>query len=270
MERLRVVTLNIWNRLGPWDERLPLIRKGLRELQADVIGLQEVIESDGTTQAHAVGDGLLEGGASYHVAFGAASDWGGGVRFGNAVLSRWPILATKVLPLPSGGTSETRSMLLTFLDSPHGRLPFATTHLNWKFHEGHVREQQVLAVADHIHREVPDMTALPPVLLGDFNCEPDGAEIRFLKGLQSLHGKSTFFDDTFAHTGEGPGFTYDERNNPYAAMHHEYPRRIDYIFVRGPNEKVQGKPLTSRVVLDRVEEGVAPSDHFGVYSEISI
>ena len=27
MERLRVVTLNIWNRQGPWRERLPLIRE---------------------------------------------------------------------------------------------------------------------------------------------------------------------------------------------------------------------------------------------------
>jgi len=34
----RVATFNIWNRQGPWDQRLPLIREGLAALDADVIG----------------------------------------------------------------------------------------------------------------------------------------------------------------------------------------------------------------------------------------
>jgi hypothetical protein len=36
----RVATFNIWNRPGPWDKRLPLIREGLAAPGADVIGLQ--------------------------------------------------------------------------------------------------------------------------------------------------------------------------------------------------------------------------------------
>src|ERR1041384_7477313 len=40
-ELWRVATFNIWNRQGPWDRRLPLIREGLAALDAAIIGLQE-------------------------------------------------------------------------------------------------------------------------------------------------------------------------------------------------------------------------------------
>ena len=43
LEKLRVATLNIWNKSGPWAERLPLLRKQLSELSPDVVGLQEVL-----------------------------------------------------------------------------------------------------------------------------------------------------------------------------------------------------------------------------------
>jgi endonuclease/exonuclease/phosphatase family metal-dependent hydrolase len=156
------------------------------------------------------------------------------------------------------------------------------THLNWKFHHGSVREAQVAGIAEIVMREAPiepppaaegrpaDGERLPPVLVGDFNAQPEAAEIRFLKGLQSLGGKSVYFADTFEQAGEGPGFTFDARRNPFAAPTHEYPRRIDYIFVRGPDKRVRGKPLSSRVVLDQATGGVTPSDHYGVCSEISV
>ena len=43
MKTLRVATLNIWNRLGPWEQRLPAIRSGIAELSPDLLGLQEVV-----------------------------------------------------------------------------------------------------------------------------------------------------------------------------------------------------------------------------------
>ena len=264
MKRLRVATLNIWNRQGPWDERLPLIRRGLQPLDADLVGLQEIIHYEGTSQAHAIAEGF-----GYHVAFGVAHDLGGGVEFGNAALSRWPVLRREVFPLPTGESDERRSLLFVELDSPHGKIPFFVTHLNWMFHHGVVRELQVQAIADIVKREAP-MSGLPPIVVGDFNAEPEASEIRFLKGLQSLGGRSVFFGDCFAQVGEGPGFTYDPRENPFAAPTHEYPRRIDYVFVRGPDKEVRGKPLSARVVFDEIEAGVAPSDHFGVLAEISI
>lgn len=264
MNRVRVLTLNIWNRLGPWDERLAVIRDGIREMSPDIVGLQEVIEVPGHTQADAIGVGL-----GYRAAYGMANEYGNGISLGNAVLSRWPILTRQVFPLPAGGTDEHRSMLFVELDSPHGKLPFFVTHLNWKQHEGVVREQQVQEVAARVMAGAP-VDGLPPILVGDFNAPPDATEIRFLKGLQSLGGKSVYFADCFEQTGQGPGVTFDGVRNQFAEQYHEHPRRIDYVFVRGPDKKVRGKPLSARVVFDEPVNGVFASDHFGVLAEISM
>ena len=113
MNRLRVLTLNIWNRMGPWERRLPMIREGIRRLDPDLVGLQEVIDHQGRTQADEIREGL-----GYEAAFGAAHDIGGGLRFGNAVLSRWPIPLSRVFPLPVLDSGEHRSLLLAEIASP--------------------------------------------------------------------------------------------------------------------------------------------------------
>jgi len=264
MNVLRVVTLNIWNRLGPWEERLAVIREGLRELDPDLVGLQEVIDVAGRTQADEIAEGL-----GFHTTYGVATSYGAGITMGNAVLSRWPIAATRVYPLPACGTDERRSLVVAEITSPHGKIPFFVTHLNWKLHESAVREQQVQEVAERVKAEAP-IDGLPPILVGDFNAQPEAAEIRFLKGLQSLGGKSVYFADCFEQTGEGLGVTFDGTRNKFAEQYHEHPRRIDYVFVRGPDKQVRGKPRLSRVVFDEPRNGVFATDHFGVMAEISI
>lgn len=282
MDRLRVLTLNVWNRSGPWETRCDLIRRGLRGLGADLVGLQEIVQdADGSTQAHE-----LAAGTDLHVAYGAAQSWGGGVSMGNAVLSRWPIVETAVFPLPTTGLPtgpdipEHRCLVHALVDAPWGRIPFYVTHLSWKFHEGYAREAQVLAIARLVEETAPK-DALPAVVVGDFNAEPHSAEIRFFTGLQTLgvpagpHApvvapRSAFFADAFGWVGVGPGATFDRDRNPFAVAAREPPRRIDYVFVRGPNERGKGEPIAASVVLDAVEDGVAPSDHFGVVAEITV
>ena len=70
MRTARIITLNIWNRGGPWEERLAAIRAGVANLEPDVIGLQEVLRpasGDGFDQALQIADGF-----GYHIAFGVA------------------------------------------------------------------------------------------------------------------------------------------------------------------------------------------------------
>src|SRR5207302_10822376 len=88
MDRLRLLTLNIWNRQGPWEERLRLIRRHVTALDPHVIALQEVLHHDTQPedQAQEIARGL-----GYHVAFAPAWHIGGGLQFGNAVLSRFPV-----------------------------------------------------------------------------------------------------------------------------------------------------------------------------------
>jgi endonuclease/exonuclease/phosphatase family metal-dependent hydrolase len=241
-----------------------MIRRGIERLSPDLIGLQEVIDHEGRSQADEIREGL-----GYEAAFGAAQDLGGGLRFGNAVLSRWPIPLSRVFPLPTLDSGEHRSLLLAEIASPHGKIPFFVTHLNWKFHHGIVREAQVSAIAALVKAEAPQ-SGLPPILVGDFNAQPEAQEIRFLTGLCSLGGKSTYLADCFGQKGKGPGFTFDATRNPFAAPTHEYPRRIDYIFTRGPDTQVRGLPLSAEVVFEEEEEGICATDHYGVLAEISM
>ncbi len=276
MDRLRVLTLNVWNRSGPWETRQLLVREGLARLDADLIGLQEVVQDrEGHTQAHELAEGT-----GLHVAYGAAQSWGPDVSFGNAILSRWPILETRVFQLPVAGLGtgadieEHRCLLHALVDSPWGRVPFFVTHLSWRFHQGYAREAQVLALVRHVDEASPE-GALPAVVVGDFNAEPTSAEIRYMTGLQTLGApgiapRSAFFADAFGWVGEGPSATFDRDRNPFAVAAREPPRRIDYVFVRGPNELGRGEPISARVVLDQVVDGVAPSDHFGVLAEITV
>jgi endonuclease/exonuclease/phosphatase family metal-dependent hydrolase len=269
MRALRVLTLNIWNCSGPWEQRREVIRRGLRDLDPDVIGLQEVLRPMSADSASAdTGVGQVQELAvelGYHVAYGAAFETGG-MEFGNAVLSRYPVQATHVLALPQLDSPYPRSLLHAELASPFGQIPFFVTHLTHRFHEGHVREAQVKAIAAHV-KELAPLQQFPAILVGDFNATPASDEIRYLSGLASLGAKSTYFCDTFALMGRGEGITFSH-HNPYAADLREPDRRIDYVFVRGPNARGLGAPLAAQVCFDGAHDGIFASDHYGVMATL--
>jgi endonuclease/exonuclease/phosphatase family metal-dependent hydrolase len=264
MNTFRVATLNIWNRFGPWDQRLVAIREGVKSLAPDILGLQEVLklepgEGDELYQADVIGAGF-----GYHSAYARARDqrW-----YGNAVLSRWPLLQSTTIELPRCGTDEKRCLLHADIDAPFGRIPFFVTHLNWKFEHGHVRAEQVREIAAYID-SVATAEAFPAILVGDFNAAPDSDEIRFLRGLTSLGGRRVYFQDTFEVAGDATAGTTFDRRNPFAAPLREPDRRIDYIFVRGRDERFRGEPLEARVCFDAPVAGTFSSDHFGVVATL--
>ena len=261
---LRVLTLNVWNRMGPYDRRRERIREWLRMLDPDVIGFQELLLGEGFDQLGSLVDDL-----GYATAYAAATRVGQ-ADFGNGVASRWPISDTEIVPLPAVGNDETRCALATTIDAPFGELSFTCTHLNWKLHDGLSREHQVVALAELVLRRRP-RGGFPPVVVGDFNAEPDSNEIRFMRGLGSLQGRSAMFYDAWSVAGDGgPGYTWSNRNR-FAAVGLEPDRRIDYVFagypVRMADDHGVGKIEACRVVCDDEVDGIWPSDHFGLYAE---
>ena len=270
MVSLRVATLNIWNRSEPWELRLGAIRAGLRVLAPDLVGLQEVLRATDASLGDGQADAIAEG-LGYHVAFGASWDVGG-VQFGNAVLSRFPIVRSRHFDLPFGAVDEKRCLLFAELDAPFARVPVFVTHLAWRLHHGHVRELQVRAIADIVAAVAPTRTweGFPPILLGDFNAEPESDEIRFLRGQCSLRGKSVYFADAFGIAGDGSKGATFCRRNPFAAGAREPDRRLDYVFVRGPDKLGRGDPIDARVCFDQPVDGVFPSDHFGVVANLEV
>jgi endonuclease/exonuclease/phosphatase family metal-dependent hydrolase len=259
-----IATLNIWNRMGPWDERLVAIRTQLASLRPDVIALQEAVRIDGPVpfdQPAIVADGF-----DYHIAFGSNPE--SRYPMGNAILSRWPITDHEVFFLPHVDSDERRSVVVARIDTPFGPMPVACTHLNWRFDHGYIREKQIRFVTDRLH-ERAHHGDFPAILAGDLNAESDADEIRFLRGHTTLGGRSVAFRDAFALVGDGtPGATF-ARSNPFAAVLREPNRRIDYIFVEGPREDDgRGDPIEARVCFDEPVHGTYASDHYGVIATI--
>jgi endonuclease/exonuclease/phosphatase family metal-dependent hydrolase len=262
---LRVMTLNIWNRMGPYARRQERIREWIARLEPDLIGLQEVVRASDVDQLAAITEGL-----GYSTAFGCASR-SEDVEFGNAIASRWPITDEEVLALPAVGNDESRCAVSVTIDAPFGDVSFTCTHLNWKLHDGISREAQVVALADLVLRRRPK-GAFPPIVVGDFNAEPESSEIRFMRGFATLEGRSVMFYDAWSVAGDGgPGYTWSNRN-AFAAVGLEPERRIDYIFagypIRMTDEHGVGRIEACRVVCDDETDGVWPSDHFGLYAEL--
>ncbi len=265
---LKLRTLNLWNASGPWPERAKRIREWIDRLDPDLIGFQEAV-----CQSHFDQVPELLDGRGYHLDYVASSSfWQQGREHdaghvGNAVASRFPILERAELRLPESGDGEQRTALRVLVDAPAGRIPFTVTHLNWKLDHGWVRERQVVALCAFAS-EPAVRDGFPPVLVGDFNAEPDSAEVRYVRGLQALAGGSVCFLDAWRTAGrEGPGITWDNAN-PWARREREPDRRIDYVFAGLPPKSGLGQVLACRVVCNDARDGIWPSDHYGVYAEL--
>ena len=273
-EVVSVLTQNLWHDSGPYPARRALVREWIEELDPDVIGFQEALRGPGFDQVRDLLDGM-----NYHVEFAAASPFwrdpkhAPGTRdateFGNAIASRWPISERDVLALPDNGDGELRCALSVTVSAPPPVGPFSVTctHLHWKFHHSAVRERQVVAACDRVLAR-RRRGGFPPVLLGDFNAEPESAEIRYVTGLQSLRGRSVALLDAWRAAGKGgSGITWSNAND-YARMGLEPDRRIDYVFAGFPRRDGIGQITHCRVVCNEPRGGVWPSDHFGVYAEL--
>jgi endonuclease/exonuclease/phosphatase family metal-dependent hydrolase len=259
--RLRVATWNLWWRFGPWEERQPAIAETLERMDADVVGLQEVWGvHDGPGQAETLAEKL-----GYEHVFDAGFDAGEAV-FGNAVLSRWPIVKSEKRPLPSTpATQGLRFALKAVVEGPRGPFEIYTAHLNWRYDESTLRQAQVRALAELV-AESKDRT-FPPIVCGDFNADPVADEIRMLTGRAAVPVPPLVFMDAWEVAGDGPGYTWSN-DNAFAARDLEPDRRIDYVFVGWPKARGAGHVVSARVAAVEPVNGVHPSDHYAVVAEL--
>lgn len=262
--RIRVLSWNLWWQFGPWEERRPSIAATVARLDADVLCLQEVWDDGTTNFAAELADGL-----GFHHVYGSRIDLDG-VKFGNAVLSRWPITDHEVLPLPApSDADELRTCVRADIDGPRGALQVYSTHLNWRFDQSHVRQDQVRAICAFIERSRSGGGhPFPPVLCGDMNAVPDSEEMRMLTGRTTTPEPKLVFHDAWEVAGgDGPGMTWTN-TNPYARLDLEPDRRIDYVLAGWPKAGGAGHVTSCEVVGAEPVEGVVPSDHLGVLAEL--
>jgi endonuclease/exonuclease/phosphatase family metal-dependent hydrolase len=167
---LTLVSYNIHSGIGT-DGRFDLHRVGevLREVNADIIALQEVGDFRGKTSREDQPEHLAEL-LGLHMAFGP-NVVRNGRRYGNAILSRLPILKSKNYDL-SVQRREPRGALRCDLDLGEGRqLHVFCLHLGLSI--GERRAQEALLLSSDILRDA--VRKDPVVVCGDFNYWGNGA-----------------------------------------------------------------------------------------------
>lgn len=260
---MRVLTLNIWNTSGGWRARRGAVVALVRRCEPDVVCLQEVLANERGNQAEWLAAEL--GGWSVAYA-GSPLDAVGGL-FGNAVLSRRPITERASAALPH--VPDEHDLPRLALHARTGGVDVFCTHLAWQLHDAALRERQVRALVDFVAERADPAAPVGPVVAGDLNAEPDSTAVRYLSGLATLDGHSTYLQDAWRLAGDGgPGVTWSNAN-PHAALDGEADKRIDYVFSGFHGPALGGRPVECRVVGDAPVEGVWPSDHFGVLAVLN-
>ncbi|MDC0772218.1 endonuclease/exonuclease/phosphatase family protein [Streptomyces sp. HD] len=269
---MRVVTWNLWWRFGPWEARQKAILAELRDLRPDVVGLQEVWAAGGENQAEWL---AAELGMHWTWAPSPAPErWrrrigDSSADIGNAVLSRWPVVAQRTLRLPAPpDVDDGRLALFARLATPSYDIAFFTTHLTSALHASAVRCRQVTALAEFIAENRGD-TPFPTVVTGDFNAWPDSDEIRLFGGYRTapVVPGQVFFDAWQYADPSAPSVTWD-RENPYVAAGLEPSVRIDYIHVGPPGTGGLGHVRAVHRAGDGPVDGTWPSDHAAVVAEL--
>lgn len=283
---MRVMTYNIQYGKGR-DGRYDITRIADALVGADIIGLQEVEayweRSGNLHQVETIAERL----PGFHWVYGATVDihksWTdaeGKVQnrrrqFGNAILSRWPILSTRTFLFPGklspvNAHSIQRGITEASIKTPLGLVRIYTSHFSHLSDAERLRHAQF---ALDLHRRAqadgpvssgdhPDRSWLenppPPVpaeaiLMGDFNMTPEGPVYPLVAGVKSgMYGR-LHANDGFADTWLAAG--HEETDGPtfYRDWDAKTGARLDYIFAT--------PGLAAKVVAAEVLADIDASDH---------
>ena len=162
---IRIATFNM---AASRVSSLPEIAKAIKSIDADVIAIQEVdvltARSGTVDQANTLAK--LTG---MNVEFGKAIDFDGG-QYGLAIASKYPILKTEIIKLPSGNR-EQRIAFEAHIDVPGFAAPITiyNTHLDTK-EDPLMRVDQIRKLND----SAIDTRGIK-ILMGDMNDVPESA-----------------------------------------------------------------------------------------------
>jgi endonuclease/exonuclease/phosphatase family metal-dependent hydrolase len=251
MTTITVATLNLFNKIGRWGERCPLVVDQLIELAPDVIGLQEVdfTIDQGMSLCRLVNARLREAQEPRYWIFHMARPGRAAHVMAQAVMCRLPVEGHEGLDYLS---FENVAQRLAIRLPDGGLLHFYNTHLYFP-PEGAAER---LAQGERLLAWTETWSgADSTVILGDFNAYPgepvlDLMKSRFASAYERANGREP------EKTWPTPVNTYDP--SP--------PGCLDYIFVRDADV------VSAAIVFDRphpLDETLFPSDHLGVSATLN-
>lgn len=233
--RVAILTYNIYHgEDANGNSNLDAVAGIINSLKPDLVALQEV--DNKTTRAKGLDlTAELSKRTGMEGVFGKAMDYAGG-GYGEAVLSRLPILNVKNNPLPHTPEAEPRAALEILVKLPDGRiLIFIGTHLD------HVRDQKNRMMQAGRIKKLYENSVAPMILAGDLNAVPGSDPINLLT----------------------QDFSYVCRENPKPTSPSSNPRRkIDYIMYKPQNRW--------RIVETRVIDEKVASDHCPVLAVLEL
>lgn len=245
---LRLATYNIRNITDRYDERKPLLGAAFAGLDADIVGLQEVVFSEPRQ------DDFLSSQLPARHYRSLVSRHERSPNFGNAILvARGDIQAHEELRL-STGRSAHRALIVC-----EGRtLWFANTHLHHKPEEPEIRVEQATAI-------VAWMAGAPAAdavfIAGDFNTPPFEPAYGVMKAAGF---RSSFLEAN----GAEPPVTWPSGIRAPTMDTDGDPNCLDYIWFSG-GVRIE----SARVAANQnpaSDPTIYPSDHFAIIAEVEV
>jgi endonuclease/exonuclease/phosphatase family metal-dependent hydrolase len=168
MNRLKVVTYNVHKCRG-MDGRVSAVRIAgvLREVNADVIALQEILAHQAESISHELGMTYALGENRRHR----------GCAYGNALLSRWPIRETHNYDLSITGREERGCLRADVALNGEALLHVFNVHLGTSLFERREQGRRLLAEELLLHKDFQ----APRIVMGDFNEWTSGLATRLLR-----------------------------------------------------------------------------------------
>ena len=247
---MKIATYNIWNSETGMPFRLQQIINEIRNIQADIICLQEVANQ----KQHNSLASVCEYAYSHYQ-----------IQTGLSILSRRPIYKIEDFEFGTmaGIKFETKTILII------------NVHLPWE--SAYSREKAIVNIAKKADSQKDVFT----FLMGDFNSSADSSVHRFLTNNQSLLENDAYFYDlaeAFAEITEtNPPATLNFRKNPRWGVIQplntiEVNQRFDWIMLKNPYPLEFPVLKECRLFGTEISEKtrLAASDHYGVWTEIEI
>lgn len=223
---MRIVSFNTQHCLNYLTREIDFQKfsEAIKAMNADVVGLNEM-RSAGTDPEYTDQTGTLSDLTGIqHWFFAKATDIGDGNPYGNAILSKMPIVSAESILIPDPdpklydpGRYETRCVLKAVLDNG---LTILISHFGLNPDE---KENAVQTVLSHIKDE-------KCILMGDFNLTPDSDTLKPI--YQRMKDTAVYFSE------------------PKLSFPSDKPvRKIDYIFT-SPDLKVTAADIPGMIVSD--------------------
>lgn len=233
--------------------RITEIIRELKQIDADIIGLQEINEDkngDGSdNQGLRIKNALEDYFETeyYYYQQQTHLSWDNEFKEFIGIISKYPVNNQGYFQLVSG--VFPRKVVWNQISTPIGEINFFNTHLSYNSES--VRLKQVEQIDDYIIATSTSNGVVSNILCGDFNAIPSSPVIKYL-----TQPSTDFYFSSFQRANPDlPGFTVPS-NNPNA--------KIDFVFY---TNKSTLSVDTSFVVMDMpFGENFYYSDHMGVMS----